>query len=70
MAKRPTDMRRGNDILNKPRGEADEFDYYKGPFGSDMRSSIAGPHPDNQDDPGGDGPVQVRPVKGSGRGRG
>lgn len=70
MATRPTDRRRGNDLLYKARPDADAFDYYTGPFGSDMRSSIQGPHPENRDDPGGDGPVNVTPVKGRGKGRG
>lgn len=68
--KRPNDMRRGNDLLFKPRGECDEFDAYQGPFGSDVRQSISGPMPDNRDNPGGDGPVNVTPVRGRGKGRG
>ena len=40
MAKRPEGMERGNDILFKKRGNADEFDHYEGPMGGDMRMSI------------------------------
>ena len=63
MAKRPHDLRRGNELLFKPRGEADEFDHYVGPFGGDMRSSIAGPSGRNLDEAGGD---QVYNKKGKG----
>lgn len=49
MAKRPNDMRRGNDILFKHRGEADEFDHYLGPFGGDVRQSIQGETVNNRD---------------------
>lgn len=50
MSKRPNDMRRGNDLLNKPRGEADEFDLYHGPMGGDVRSSIRSQAQVNRDD--------------------
>jgi len=46
---RPHDLRRGNDLLFKPRGEADAFDHYLGPFGSDMRMSIEGSTVNNRD---------------------
>jgi hypothetical protein len=51
--KRDSIIRRGNDLLYKPRGEADEFGYYHGPFGGDMRSSILGPSVNNRDEIGG-----------------
>ena len=38
--KRPNDLRRGNDLLYKDRGHADEFDHYHGPMGGDVRMSI------------------------------
>ena len=63
MSKRAHDLRRGNDLLFKPRGEADEFDHYMGPFGLDMRQSIAGPSGRNLDEAGGD---QVYNKKGRG----
>ena len=50
MAKRPNDMRRGNELLNKPRGEADEFDHYLGPMGGDVRQSIRSGAQQNRDD--------------------
>ena len=51
---RPHDLRRGNDLLYKPRGEADRFDHYLGPMGGDVRMSIEGPSVNNLDDAGGD----------------
>lgn len=63
MGKRSNDLRRGNDLLFKSRGEADQFDHYLGPFGGDMRQSIAGPSGRNLDDAGGD---QVYNKKGKG----
>ena len=63
MPKRQNDRRRGNDLLYQPRGEADEFDHYLGPFGGDMRQSIAGPSGKNRDQAGGD---QVYNKKGTG----
>lgn len=59
--KRPNDMRRGNDLLYKPRPEADEFDHYHGPFGGDVWQSIKGIQVDNRDQLGGQ---QVQKVKG------
>ena len=61
---------RGNDILYKPQGNRDAFTLYKGPHGGDVRGSIQGPHPENRDDPGGDGPVNVVTKKGRGKGNG
>lgn len=50
MATRPNDMKRGNDLLYKDRGNADEFDYYEGPMGGDVRSSIRSQAQVNRDD--------------------
>ena len=47
--KRPNDMKRGNDLLNAPRGNADEFDYYEGPMGGDVRMSIRSGRQTNHD---------------------
>ena len=48
--KRPNDKTRGNDLLFAPRGEADEFDAYVGPFGGDVRQSIRSRAEENRDD--------------------
>lgn len=61
MAKRPNDMRRGNDLLYKPRGEFDEFDHYLGPFGGDVRSSVRGPRGGTNRDELGEFQVQKQP---------
>lgn len=62
--------KRGNDLLYQPQGNRDTFQHYHGPLGADVRQSIKGPHPENRDDPGGDGPVNVRPTNGRGKGNG
>lgn len=58
--KRPNDMARGNDLLFKQRGEADEFDYYEGPMGGDVRMSIRSGGQANHDEIEG---FQVQKVK-------
>jgi hypothetical protein len=63
MSKRAHDLRRGNDLLFQPRGEADEFDHALTPFGGDVRQSIQGPSGKNRDQAGGD---QVYNKKGTG----
>ena len=58
--KRPNDMKRGNELLYAQRGNADEFDYYEGPMGGDVRMSIRSGGQTNHDEIEG---FQVQKVK-------